>query len=370
MNARLACAASESDADLLYLTQFPAPDPFPWLQIRGRSILLLSDLEIDRAKASARANECLSLSALEKRHAPRAKHGKLAKIIAAVLQQHRVRAVEVPRNFPHGLAADLARLGIRATPCRGPFVPRRAFKSPGEIQFLLQAQRAAETGMARARDILRAAKPARDHTLRWRGRVLTSETLQAEINMTLAGAGAHAAHTIVAGGSQACDPHERGHGPLRAGEAILIDIFPRMIRSGYWGDITRTFVKGPASDALHRLYNAVLRGQKMALASLRPGCDGPRLQSEIRAFFAREGFPTEIRDGRRTGFFHGLGHGVGLEIHEPPRFADGRLRAGHVVTVEPGLYFPGLGAARVEDLVAIVPGGHKNLTTFPKTLEL
>jgi Xaa-Pro aminopeptidase len=145
-----------------------------------------------------------------------------------------------------------------------------------------------------------------------------------------------------------------------------VDIFPRMSKSGYWGDITRTFCVGEPRTELAVLHATVLSAQKRALAEIREGCDGKQLQDSVREEFCAKGYVTGVQDGRHVGFFHGLGHGVGLEIHESPRISAGKLRAGHVVTVEPGLYFPGLGGVRIEDLVVVTEKGCKNLTKFPK----
>jgi Xaa-Pro aminopeptidase len=183
-------------------------------------------------------------------------------------------------------------------------------------------------------------------------------------------AGGVPANTIVAGGEQGCDPHERGHGPLRANEAIVLDIFPRHARSHYFGDLTRTVVKGRASDALRAQYAAVQAGKRWVFRQMKAGADGAALQKELIARFARQGYPTELRNRRWVGMFHGIGHGLGLELHESPRFAAGKLFAGLSITVEPGLYYPGVGGVRIEDVAVVTPTGARNLTRFEEELEL
>jgi Xaa-Pro aminopeptidase len=177
-------------------------------------------------------------------------------------------------------------------------------------------------------------------------------------------------NSIVACGAQACDPHERGHGPLKAHELIILDIFPRSANTGFVGDMTRTVVRGRASDAQRRLWETCLAGQKMALRALSPGGDGKALQDSVREFFTAAGYPTERRNGRWQGFFHGLGHGLGLEIHEEPRLGRTTFRAGQVFTIEPGIYLPGLGGVRHEDVAVITASGHRLLSRFPKPLEI
>jgi Xaa-Pro aminopeptidase len=178
------------------------------------------------------------------------------------------------------------------------------------------------------------------------------------------------ANTIVAGGDQACDPHERGHGPLFANSLIILDIFPRDAASGYFGDMTRTVVRGRASEKQRDLWETVRTGQEMALKKMKPGVDGLKLHNEIKKLFADRGYPTEVRNGRQVGFFHGTGHGLGLEIHEYPRFQKTVFKKGQVLTVEPGLYYPGLGGVRLEDVAVLTDTGMRLLSRFEKRLEI
>jgi Xaa-Pro aminopeptidase len=194
--------------------------------------------------------------------------------------------------------------------------------------------------------------------------------LRAEIDTAVLRSGGLPANTIVAGGDQACDPHERGHGPLKANTLIILDIFPRSAASGYYGDLTRTILRGHASDEQRRLWETVNEGQALALKKMKPGVDGLELHEEIKKYFTDHGYPTELRKGRQTGFFHGTGHGLGLEIHEYPRFQKTVFKVGQVLTVEPGLYYPGLGGVRTEDVVAITKSGIRMLSRFENRLEV
>jgi Xaa-Pro aminopeptidase len=227
-----------------------------------------------------------------------------------------------------------------------------------------------EKGLARAMEVLGASKISAGKRLWWGGRTLTSELLRAEIDSAILRAGGLPANTIVAGGNQACDPHERGFGPLKADSLIILDVFPRDARSGYYGDMTRTVVRGRASEAQRKLWETVRKGQLLALKRMKPGVDGLKVHNEIKRFFAERGYPTEIRNGRQVGFFHGTGHGLGLEIHEFPRFQKTVFKPGQVLTVEPGLYYPGIGGARVEDVVVVTKTGIRMLSRFEKRLEI
>ena len=368
---RLIVATSEIDADLLYATQFFAPDPFIFLEQNGKRTLVLSDLEIDRGRKQAKADEILPYSTFEKEvQGTSAKAPAYEKVLAHFLMKRKVRSALVPANFPLGFAREIESKKIRLEPTNGLFWPEREAKTEAELRQMRKALEITEAGMARGIEVLKQAKPGKGNKLEWSGSVLTSELLRAEIDTAVLRAGGLPANTIVAGGDQACDPHERGHGPLKANSLIILDIFPRAAGTGYFGDLTRTVVRGRASDAQRRLWNTVNEGQALALKKMKPGVDGLKLHLEVKKFFTDQGYPTEVKNGRQTGFFHGTGHGLGLEIHEFPRFQKTIFKVGQVLTVEPGLYYPGLGGVRTEDVVAITKTGIRMLSKLPNQLEL
>jgi len=370
MPTRLMYAASEYDADMLYATRFFAPDAFVYLEKNGRKIVLLSDLEIDRGRATAKVDAVEAWSD----YANPLKKGKrpapASSVIVAFLHAHRVRSAVVPAHFPLGLAESLARSGVRLRPAQKSFWPEREFKNVTELAALRKALAITAEGLKRGFAVLRESSPGPRGVLRWQGKVLSSERLRAEIDTVCLQLGAVASGTIVAGGLQACDPHDRGSGPLRAGELIILDLFPRHTPTGYHGDLTRTVIKGRATDAQRRLWNAVRAGQKQAFAGMQPGADGATVHAGVVKLFAEAGFPTEQRDGRWTGFFHGTGHGLGLEVHEAPRFATTKFVTGQVLTVEPGLYVPGIGGARTEDVAVVTKTGAEWLSKLAYPFEL
>ena len=366
---RFLWSESEQGADMFHATGFRAPDPFACLEARGKVSILLSDLEIDRGRREASADEVVSWSDLERKLSAKAKPSSAA-VIAAFLKERGGSRPQVPAEFPLGLARELGRHGVTVTPVEGMFRPERQIKTAEEIRLMAEATRITETGMERAFEVLRASSIGRANVLRWGGGVLTSERLRIEIESAILRAGGiPAGNSIVACGEQACDPHERGHGPIKGNSLIILDLFPRA-RSGYYGDLTRTVVRGKASEAQARLWEVCLLGQKLALGSLRAGAAGEAIHREVTEFFRDNGYPTERIRGRWTGFFHGTGHGLGLDLHEAPRFGAGKLKAGQVFTVEPGLYIPGVGGVRHEDVALITRTGHKLLSRCPKPLEL
>ncbi|PYK35562.1 MAG: aminopeptidase P family protein [Verrucomicrobia bacterium] len=368
---RLIVAASEIDPDMLYATKFWAPDPFIFLQRNGKRTLVLSDLEIDRGRKQADADEFIMFSELEREVQGKSKKAPpYEKVLAHFLKKRGVKSAVVPANFPLGYMGELAANKVRVRATSGLFWPEREAKSNNEFAMIGQALRITEKGLKRAIEVLKASKAGSGKRLRWNGKTLTSEMLRAEIDSAILRAGGIPTGTIVAGGDQACDPHERGFGPLYADSLIILDVFPRDAKTGYFGDMTRTVLRGRASDAQRKLWNTVKAGQALALKKVKAGVDGMTIHKAIQEFFARRGFPTTIRKGRRVGFFHGTGHGLGLEIHEHPRLQKVTLKDRQVLTVEPGLYYPGLGGVRVEDVVLVTKTGCRILSRFPKQLEI
>ena len=369
--ARLIVAASETDPDMLYATKFWAPDPFIFLQRNGKRTLVLSDLEIDRGRKQADADEFIMFSELEREVQGKSKKApSYEKVLVHFLKKRGVTSVVVPANFPLAYAEELAANKVRVRATNGLFWPEREAKSDKEAEMMGKALRITEKGLRRAIEVLKASKPGPGKRLRWSGKTLTSEILRAEIDSAILRAGGTPSGTIVAGGDQACDPHERGFGPLYADSLIILDVFPRDAKTGYFGDMTRTVLRGRASDAQRKLWNTVKVGQALALKRIKAGVDGMTIHKAIQDFFVSRGFPTTIRKGRRVGFFHGTGHGLGLEIHEHPRLQKVTLKEGQVLTVEPGLYYPGLGGVRLEDVVLVTKTGCKILSRFPKQLEI
>lgn len=368
---RLIVAASETDPDMLYATRFFAPDPFIFLQRNGKRTLVLSDLEIGRGRKQADVDEFVSFNQLEREVQGKAKKTPpYEKVLSHFLRKRGVRSTIVPANFPLGYAQELAAHKIRLRATNGLFWPEREAKSDGEIEMIGRALRITEIGLKRAIEVLARSTITRGKKLRWAGKTLTSEMLRAEIDTAILRADGVPANTIVAGGDQACDPHERGFGPLSANSLIILDVFPRDAKTGYFGDMTRTVLRGRATDAQRKLWETVKAGQALALKRIKAGIDGMKIHQAIQNLFRERGFPTEVRKGKNVGFFHGTGHGLGLEIHEYPRLQKVTLKDRQVLTVEPGLYYPGLGGARHEDVVVVTKAGCKIVSRFPKRLEI
>ena len=370
--ATLFIAASELDSNLYYATRFVAPDPFIYMEVKGERLLVMSDLEMDRAKSQATVDRVLSYSELEKKAKTQGiKEPSTIDVVHTVLREAKIRQLLVPANFPFIHATRLQELGYSMKPKRDPFYEQRVVKTAEEVKHIEAAQRATEEAVRAAHAAVKRAE-IRGAELWLDGEVLTSERIKKLINVKLMECDCVAQHTIVAGGEQACDPHHEGSGPLPAHRSIIFDVFPRSATSRYFADMSRTVIRGSASPELKRLYQTVKDAQEEAITKVKDGADGMKIHQGICARFEKAGYKTGLVDGRMQGYFHGTGHGVGLDIHEAPRISrtGSLLQEGHVVTVEPGLYYPGLGAVRIEDMVLVTRDGCRNLTNFPKTFEL
>ncbi|MBI5687550.1 MAG: aminopeptidase P family protein [Verrucomicrobia bacterium] len=375
----LIIADSERDANMLYATGMFAPDAFVYFRHRGKSSVVMSDLEIDRAKHEAHVDEVISMTEITKPLEKQlGRRPKFADIVATIFRRRGIRAARVPANFSLVHAEQLRQHRIRVWTDDTPVFPQRELKRPDEVRAIERALRTTEAGIAAGIAMIRASRIAKDGRLMLGGSVLTSERVRAEINIAMIRLGGLGAHTIVAGGDQACDPHDGGSGPLRANQAIILDVFPRDERTGYYGDMTRTVVRGKASEAVHRQFEAVRDAQQAAIKTIRSGIDGHTVHRAVQKVFDERGYktgtasPNPKSSARQQGFFHGTGHGLGLQVHEAPRMGTVpcRLRAGHVVTVEPGLYYPGIGGIRIEDVVLVTAKGCRLLSNFPVALEI
>lgn len=371
--AVLLIADSERDADMLYAARLFVPDPFTFLQVDGRTTIMMSDLEIDRAREQSKVDEVVSLTD----YSDRAKKTGIADpglmdAVVELLREREVKRVSVPNGFSLGYADKLRDRGFEVAPKDDPFWDQRPVKTDDEVAAISNASRHTEDALRMAFGILSDAS-VKDGMLHGSEGVLTSEYIRQCIHVYLLERDCIAQHTIIAGGVQGCDPHNGGSGPLRAGEPIIFDLFPKSTKTGYFADITRTVAKGPVSDTFRRLYDTVLEGQEAALSRVRAGVDGREIHGEVERLFESRGYETGAKNGRMQGFFHGTGHGFGLEIHEPPRISKVSqvLVAGHVVTVEPGLYYPDLGGGvRIEDNVVVTENGCENLTRLEKVFEV
>ncbi len=369
---RLMIAASESDANLFWATKFLAPDPVVFIEHRKKRYLILNDLEVDRGKKEADVDKVFSYSDVEKRLlGGNGKKPVMSDVIARVLGDLGAKEVTVPSTFPLSYAVNLKKRKIKTIPKADPFYEERVLKTAAEKAAIKSALRHTSDAIQAAYRTLREAK-IRGNRLIHRGEVLTSEGLRRVINLHLMAQNCLGKHTIVACGDQAVDPHCEGYGPLKPHQTIVMDVFPRSMDSQYFADMTRTVVKGKANDKIRKQWNAVKEAQEGAIRRIHAGVNGMEIHQWILDYFEKHGYRTGRVNGRMQGFFHGTGHGLGLDIHEAPRVSKASevLKAGTVVTVEPGLYYQGVGGVRIEDVVYVTKTGCEVLSHCPKILEI
>ena len=372
---RVLYADSHQSADLFYLTGVFVPDPFLCVVVGGYSTAVVNRLEYGRVCAQSKCDKVLLLETIKEQSA-RALDLELsavgpAEMIRYFAKLHQADEIEVPAGFPSIYYAKLLERGLRLKVVEEPFIAAREFKSDAEATAIRKANAAGAAGIRTAERVLRAAEIV-GNRLKYGGRVLTSEYLRTLIDQACLAKGAVAGGTIVAGGKQACDPHEVGHGPLRPNQLIIVDVFPRMQKTGYHGDMTRTFLKGRATAAQRALVGAVKAAQAAAMKTIKARVRAATVHKAVEAVFEKTGFKTERRGEAFVGFIHSTGHGLGLEIHEEPRVSPkgDRLKKGHVITVEPGLYYPEIGGCRIEDVVRVTKEGNELLSSMHYNWEL
>lgn len=368
-------------ATLYHEIRFSVGDPAALLTLQRSSgethrVLLIRDIELDRARSSARADAF---------HAPSdfAPVGGLsgnretatAQAAAECLRRHGVRRVRIDRSTPSVFWHALVEAGLDVSCDLDTSVARRRAKDAQEIAWLAQCQSDTEAAVRLACELVARSQARADGTLMHAQEPLTSERVRSAIDAFLLARGYHNPESIVAGGPMASDCHAHGHGVLRTGEPVIIDIFPRQRHTLYHGDCTRTVVHGIVSAEVARMHAAVVAAKRSALTALRAGVTGEQVHAattgEMNAAGFRMGLPAPSESWDDARMTHGTGHGIGLEVHEPPLLAaqGPPLVVGDVVTVEPGLYHPRIGGIRIEDMVVVTQDGFKNLGSLPEGLD-
>jgi len=372
-NCYLIVDSSEKNSDLLYRTGFFVPDSVIYIEHNNSRTLVLNDLEYERGIKEADVEEVVSYrECIEMLPDNKRKKSSYVDVIEMILKQKKIKNVTVQKDYPLFYADELRKRGIRVTPIKGQLLfNERLKKSNKEVSRIKYSLYHTSKAMEAAIGLIESSK-IKGKRLYIGNRILTAERVKEEINGYLARHGFTSSHTIVSSGIYSTMPHHTGTGYLQANSPIIIDIFPRSQESGYYGDMTRTVIKGEPTAEQVKMYNTVLKGQKLGISLIRDRVKARDVHTKIQEFFEQSGFKTERINGRPQGFIHSTGHGLGLDIHEPPRIGDNDeiLDEGNVVTVEPGLYYESIGGIRIEDVVVVTSDGCRNLTRFRKQFRI
>jgi len=364
-------------ADMRHAVPLGVPDPFLYAERNGDRHVFANSMEAARLQElglfDVHVDEELGVDELvESGVEPRELTAQLALRAVASLGLERAT---VPENFPVWLADRLRAQGVELDVDQELFDDRRRAKTAAQLEGMKRAQRAAEAAMDACRELLRRAEIRGDELL-LDGKQLTVERVKADMSMVFAAHDTTADEYIVAPGAQGAVGHDMGSGPIRPSTPLVVDIFPRDNASAVYTDMTRTFVVGDVPDDVREWHRLVKEALDRAVAEIRPGVEGRAVFEHTCDIFEAAGEPTQRtkKPGETLGdgFFHGLGHGVGLEVHEAPgmgRLSRKTLVAGDVVTVEPGLYRVGYGGVRLEDIVLVTENGAEVLTDYPYDLE-
>lgn len=353
------------------------PDPFLYVEHDGRRSVVITAFERERVAAVAPDIELLPPEQFgidELLHGGTPPVEAMLEVYTRAIQELGVTDAAVPARFPLELADHLRANGITVRVEREMFEDRRRRKNATEIAGLRRAQRACEAALDVARKMLREA----DHdggVLQLDGEPLTCERVKVEMERVFISHSAIADEFIVAHGAQGAVGHDMGSGPISAGEAVVFDLWPRDRETAAYTDMTRTYVVGDVPDEIREYHRLCKEALDRTTEAAKPGVNGRELMQIACDLFAEHGYPTQLtkKPGEvlDSGFFHGLGHGVGLEVHERPRLSvvGDDLVPGDVITLEPGLYRAGYGGVRLEDILLVTEEGAEVVTQYQYDLE-
>ncbi len=370
---RVIIDSPHKNSSLLYASGFYCIDPFILIDTVEKKIGWVPSTELEKAKKNSNLTEVKNLNYELDNLKNKKKFLNLkSSLVIEWLQKNNINKIHIPENFPSIELENIKKNNINVVIDEEPFYKQRVIKTKQELQYIKQNSKNNVEVLHEVKEILYNSKIENNNKLKYNGKILTAEFLQNFILKSFIDKNMIADNVIVACGDQGCFPHEFGNGDLYANTSIIIDIFPKNRSNLYYTDMTRTFCKGKAPNQLKKIYNAVLEAQKIGLENVKANADGKKIHKMIQQCFEDRGFRTGVINNILQGFFHGTGHGIGLDCHEFPFISKNGniLDKNTVVTVEPGLYYMGEGAVRIEDLVVVQENGAEILTNFEKQLEI
>lgn len=387
---KLLYASSSKDSDMFYAVRVKIPDPFFYLDTGEKQYVFLDHREYgvfrehqenikDRIPAAAGMTAILVNPLMEEASRLRSssfgaagarssieKGGSILSWLAyLILKKYGLlnESIEVSNNLPLEMADCLREKGVNLV-VKNPFFPERLKKASHEIDAIRDALVRTQHAYTHIKEVLHNSTIDGDRVM-YQYQPLTSERLKEEVEKILLSHDmTNDEGIIISCAGHTAIPHHRGAGMIRPHQTIVCDIFPRHRETGYFADMTRTYVKGEPTEEIANMYAAVLEAQERAIEKVKPGVTMGDVHQSCIDTFLEKGFHHGDK-----GFVHGTGHGLGIDIHEYPfvrHNAPTVFEPGHVVTIEPGLYYPEIGGVRIEDVVVVTEDGCRNLTDYPK----
>ncbi|MEM2118817.1 MAG: Xaa-Pro peptidase family protein [Candidatus Bathyarchaeia archaeon] len=386
VDSMLMYSDSVKNANMFYMTGFLAPDPFIFLKkVDEDPLIVVSQMEKPRAEKESRVKDVRSIFEYDYvkviKSCSDPKMGGMKFVASVAKKELGGKAIYVPPHLSVALADALREEGLKIKPMFDVIEKARATKEPEEIEAIKAVQRVVEKATTEAISLIANSEIGSNNKLVYRedGKkaFLTVRKVRSVFDHTFVENGCIAEEeTIVACGPRSADPHYSGeaHDVLKANQPIVLDVFPRSVKKRYVADMTRTVVKGKASKKVKQMFETVFETKAAVMDVLKAGVLGSEMQEMCYKLLEKAGYQT-ARGGKQItkGYMHGLGHGIGLEVHEEPRmseFYDQPLQEHNIVSVEPGLYDPAVGGVRIEDIVEVSKTGCKNLTRMEVVLEI
>lgn len=366
---------SYHNTNLFYKTRFLTSNPIIYLFHEGKEILITATADWERATEDSHIKEILSFSHFNYvKQIKKTGHKDLAFLLMLkeILTKYKIKEITVPKDFPVFHGSGLIKMGFQVHIDCDLFVKDRSIKNKGEVNWIKTTQKALERAVKRAENVIRQSKIQNDFLI-YENEKLSSIKLKKVIEVSLLESHCQLFDIIVSGGKNSADPHYFKESYLKAHQPIMIDVFPFHSKNRYFADMTRTFIKGTVNDKVYKMYEAVLKAQEKAISVLKDGVSANTVYQTACDSFNEDGYLT-LREQNpaepllSNGFIHSLGHGLGLDVHENPFLfsQDVPLKAGNVITIEPGLYDENLGGIRIEDLVLVTEDSYEVLTTYKK----
>ncbi len=363
-DALLLTGNSIHNAHIYYFTKFLTSSSMAYIKGDKKEFIVLSQMEVERARKESKILDIRSTAdygfkEMVKKYGPKKARCEL---LYKILHEESISSINVPNDFSFYVAGELKKKGVDIHLAEE-LDKDREVKCGVEIECITRTQRVCEKAMRAALNAIKGADITSDKLN------ITSEQVKTIIEHELVDNQCRMEDPIVSCGEQSSNPHCVGSGILLQDAPILIDIFPYHKKERYYADMSRTFLRGSPVPEIKEMYRTVLGAQEAAFNTIRAGVTGEDVHNAVCDLFEECGYGTD-RTNAKTGFIHSTGHGVGLDIHESPSLSEGgsELKAGNVITVEPGLYDPKFGGVRIEDMVVVTTKGHQNLTKFPKQL--